>query len=318
MWSDTVMQRFPSILTAGALLVAGCGASTTASEATSRTTTPATTTATTTTPAPATTGVARAADGSTLAGVNSVAWPANVTVTVDEAAGTWRITSDGLPSHGRPSQYLVPEPGANVATVTLDILQLGGDPTVASPTTWTLPLKPVKAAAPTTLFGPVAIADSGAMINDPYEGDRKTIALEGNFVIDGVGFIDTCNGHPNPMGQYHYHGIPVCVTAEIDQPGEHSHIAGFAADGFPVYGPQDTDGAAPTDLDICSGHTGSTPEFPDGIYHYHLLEVFPYSLICLSGTQAESTKMSGMNHRGPPPGGPPAGGDQGPPSTPTP
>ncbi|MBT4407996.1 MAG: YHYH protein, partial [Euryarchaeota archaeon] len=43
-------------------------------------------------------------------------------------------------------------------------------------------------------------------------------------------------------------------------------------------------------LDVCNGHFGPTPDFPDGIYHYHSTMLngegdmgFPYFLICYHG-----------------------------------
>ena len=148
-------------------------------------------------------------------------------------------------------------------------------------------MTPTLAASPTNLFGPLAVASSGAVINDPYEGDQRTIAVEANFMIDGVGFIDDCNGHFNPMG-YHYHGIPRCITTKVDQPGAHSSLVGFAIDGFPVYGPNDTGGNEVTRLDACRGHVGPTREFPNGVHHYHLTSTFPYTTLCLSGTPAHT------------------------------
>lgn len=35
------------------------------------------------------------------------------------------------------------------------------------------------------------------------------------------------------------------------------------------------------DLDMCNGHFGPTPEYPDGIYHYHITVEFPYIPRCL-------------------------------------
>ena len=161
-----------------------------------------------------------------------------------------------------------------------DPLAPSGDPPAVG-------LNPTLADAATNLFGPVAIATSGGWINDPYEADQATIAVESNFTIDGVDFLDDCSGHFNLMG-YHDHGIRYCLTAEIDTTGQHSALLGFAADGFPVYGPQGTDGSEVADLDDCRGEFGPTPEFPDGVYHYHLTTVFPYTTLCLSGTVAES------------------------------
>lgn len=150
-----------------------------------------------------------------------------------------------------------------------------------------VPLLPEMAEEPTpTGIGLIGIAISGGLFYSPYEADGTTVALDGNFTIDGIPFIDACNGHPNPLSvQYHYHGIPFCITEWLDEEGEHSRLLGYLLDGFPVYGPQDEDGEfiAQEDLDECHGHFGATPEFPDGVYHYHLLDVVPYSVPCYSG-----------------------------------
>lgn len=36
-------------------------------------------------------------------------------------------------------------------------------------------------------------------------------------------------------------------------------------------------------LDKCNGHTGATPEFPSGTYHYHLTETYPFIQRCVYG-----------------------------------
>jgi hypothetical protein len=38
------------------------------------------------------------------------------------------------------------------------------------------------------------------------------------------------------------------------------------------------------DLDACNGHYAATPEFPDGIYHYHTTETYPFVSRCLNGS----------------------------------
>ena len=269
-------RTIPTLSAITLLGLVSCGVDTESQAATNNSTV-ATVATSATTAATGTTNMAEA--------IRSLAWGDNVTITIDEAAGTWTISGNGRPSHDLPAQYLVPKAGVDARTVTLDILEVGSTSDQEVPFTWTLPLEPELAASSTSMFGAVAVAISGGYINDPYEGDQKTIALEGNFIIDGVGFIDDCNGHFNPAG-YHYHAIPTCITAEIDEAGQHSSILGFAIDGFPVYGPQDTDGIEVTDLDQCQGHFGATPEFPEGVYHYHLTTTFPYTTLCLSGTPA--------------------------------
>jgi hypothetical protein len=123
---------------------------------------------------------------------------------------------------------------------------------------------------------------SGAVLYNPYEGDGKTVAMSSNFTITNsagitASFVDKCAGHPTPGmngtgGAYHYHGLPNCVTSQVDITAGPSHIIGIALDGFLIYGANDIDGKAVpiTALDECNGITSPTPEFPNGIYHYVL------------------------------------------------
>ena len=80
------------------------------------------------------------------------------------------------------------------------------------------------------------------------------------------------------------------------------------------------------DLDDCNGQFGTTPEFPQGIYHYYLTEEFPYISRLFRGTPDPSFQKGGPG-RGPRgPGGPGFGGppgrergpNQGPPGGPPP
>ena len=68
-----------------------------------------------------------------------------------------------------------------------------------------------------------------------------------------------------------------------------STLVGILLDGFPVYGPEEVDGSAPADLDECNGHIHATPEYPEGIYHYHITAVPPYICGCYRGTPGSST-----------------------------
>jgi len=88
-----------------------------------------------------------------------------------------------------------------------------------------------------------------------------------------INTFDQYDGHPTPMGQYHYHAEPLHLTAQHGR----NALLGFLLDGFPVYGP-DENGHTLTsaDLDQFHGHTGPTPEFPGGIYHYHVTADDPY------------------------------------------
>ena len=214
-------------------------------------------------------------------------WGDNVTLTVD--GDSLVITSNGLPDHEVLEAYGLMD-GTTTAVTTYDM-------------SVTVPLTPVYQDATTaTGMGTIGGIISGAVIFNPYEGDGTSVAVDNNFDVDGVPFLDSCNGHPLPSGDnYHYHGVPYCITDTLDTAGEHSKLLGVLLDGFPVYGAQGSDGTEPTDLDECSGHAGVTPEFPDGIYHYHLTESAPYSIDCYHGEAADS------GDGGPPDGGPPGG-----------
>ncbi|QRN93328.1 YHYH protein [Archangium violaceum] len=54
---------------------------------------------------------------------------------------------------------------------------------------------------------------------------------------------DEHNAHAQPDGAYHYHGNPHALfNEEPDEVTEESPVIGFAADGFPIYGPYIKDG----------------------------------------------------------------------------
>ena len=49
--------------------------------------------------------------------------------------------------------------------------------------------------------------------------------------------LDICPGH-SANGNYHHHSNPVCLAEQLEDNGDgHSIIYGFAADGYPIYGP---------------------------------------------------------------------------------
>ncbi len=263
---------------------------------------------------------------STLAGIEAAQWADNVTISID--GDMFNYSSNGIPNHEIPDQFLVPTTGSFTPPVTADEVA-AVDSSVAvveSPVDVDIPVNPVYSDTPTdTNLGIIGVVLSGAQLFNDYEDqDRSFVAVDDNFDIDGVAFVDSCNGHPLALladgtgnGNYHYHGVPYCITDAVDVAGEHSTILGFLLDGFPFYGPQDEDGATITsdDLDECSGHVGPTPEFPDGIYHYHLTEdQSPYTVDCYHGVVESSDDAEGGAGGGPPgeDAGAAAGGGGGP------
>ena len=110
--------------------------------------------------------------------------------------------------------------------------------------------------------------------------------------VEAEGYTtDQCGGHAAPTGHYHIHsGLYLhgdsnrtACSLPVDSCGEHSELLGWAFDGFGIYGEFSINGAVPTDLDACSGHTHDI----DGtsIYHYHLPHVdkFPWTIGCFKG-----------------------------------
>lgn len=127
--------------------------------------------------------------------------------------------------------------------------------------------------------------------------------------------VDTHNAHSQSDGTYHYHGTPNAFYHEHNN-GSPSPVIGFAADGFPIFGPYFDDngtvrkalssftlrsGQRPSgdgepggiydgafrddyeyvsgsgDLDECNGMT------VDGVYGYYITDNFPYILSCFKG-----------------------------------
>lgn len=215
----------------------------------------------------------------------SAMWAADITIEIGDE--TIDFGSDGYPEHDVLEAYGLMD-GTTVAVAD-------------SNTAFSIPIAPEYSDTVTDAgMGTIGFAISGAVYFNPYEGDGTSVALDNNFDVGGVPFLDACNGHPLPDGgTYHYHGVPYCITDDLDVAGDHSSLIGVLLDGFPVYGPNGEGGAAATDLDECSGHDGATPEFPNGVYHYHLTETAPYSVTCYHGV-VQDTGGGGMM---PPPGG---------------
>lgn len=232
--------------------------------------------------------------------VAAAKWSDNVTITINDN-DTFRYESDGLPSTYLADVYLVPDdPGMMPFSTNPDATfwDLNAEDIEASPIDTTITTLPVYSETTTdTSLGQIGVAINGARLFNDYEDMERTIvALDDNVIHDHAAFVDECNGHPLGDGTtYHYHGIPVCLTAEVDVDGEHSYMIGVLQDGFPVYANQGENGEimVNADLDECGGHFGRTPEFPDGIYHYHLTaDEAPYTIDCYHG-EVDMAQMRG-------------------------
>jgi hypothetical protein len=185
---------------------------------------------------------------------------ANVKVTVTDDA--WIVESDGLPTH-----------------------KTGTFPNTTNPNRilkqnyqFTIPRHPQKAERPTpTPFGPIGVAVNGIPFYNPYNAEGRDAVL-GPFAE----IFDSCCGHPDPMGRYHYHKFPVCVKSPFKESAEgHSPLVGYMFDGFALYGPNGDGGTPPKDLDECNGHEDAVRG-----YHYHATATYPYLIGAYRGTPA--------------------------------
>jgi YHYH protein len=134
-----------------------------------------------------------------------------------------------------------------------------------------VPASPSAATPSDTPLGPIGIATNGVVLFNQYAAGRMPLTNE-------IFSFDRYNGHPSPSNQYHYHVEPLWLTAK----GKGSFI-GVLLDGFPVYGPQEETGGAPASMDTCNGHSHATADYPQGIYHYHIVSAPPYISGCFHG-----------------------------------
>jgi hypothetical protein len=170
--------------------------------------------------------------------------------------------------------------------------------------TVSLPAHPAPAAQPACAPGAVGILLTGSVLFNALDAPgRDAVAHETQ---------DSCQGHPQEAGVYHYHSVTTCMD-DKRLPDGHSALVGYALDGFGIFGRFGEKGAAlsSSDLDACHGHTHAIPW--DGkmvvMYHYHATWDFPYTISCLRGayTMQNVRAISGppSQRRGPPGGGPP-------------
>ena len=140
-----------------------------------------------------------------------------------------------------------------------------------------LPLQPERSDVITRLpMGPIGMALNGVVFFNPFEQGGMN-AVAGYSEV----WLDSCCGHPQQTGVYHYHKYPACVKSPFRDDGrQHSPVIGFSFDGFPIYGPWEAAGVMAKDagdhsaLDLCNGHAD-----PERGYHYHVTPGrFPYVL----------------------------------------
>jgi outer membrane murein-binding lipoprotein Lpp len=178
----------------------------------------------------------------------------------------------------------------------------------------TIPRNPSLAGTPTefSLLAYNAVMLNGVVLdqlaNGCYKPDDAAADQDGN-VADGCGLLvdwrldpmgpvgfgtDSHNGHTQPGGLYHYHGNPNALF-DPEETDQGSPVIGFAADGFPIYGPHYLDPATGEMREAVSGYTlraGNRPtgdSSPGGTYDGTYIQDYEFTS---SGTLDECNGMT--------------------------
>lgn len=201
----------------------------------------------------------------------SVAWP-SAQVTFTHTGGSRIIVGNGLPTDGITTGIFPIQAGTTA-------YQYDTNPNhiMTQQLSFTLPADPVQTTTPNCVsMGQVGyMLDGVALFNALDDGGRDAVAHE---------IQDTCAGHPQMNGLYHYHGMSSCIKNE----DANSTLVGYAMDGFGIYSDRDASGKQYTsaDLDECHGTTSQITW--DGhvvaMYHYVLTHDYPYTIGCFRGT----------------------------------
>lgn len=147
-------------------------------------------------------------------------------VKIGEEGGQRVIRANGIPDHATG-----PFPGR-------------GNPNAIAPQRheWRVTLRPELAGQPTAVgMNRFGVALNGVPF-DPSAAEwwRDDRASGWQYEALGGGRnlgIDAERAHVQPTGAYHYHGVPGALVARLTEGEERMALVGWAADGFPIYGP---------------------------------------------------------------------------------
>jgi hypothetical protein len=219
-----------------------------------------------------------------------VSWP-NAKVSFKTSGSSLDVTGNGLPVGATTGSYPISSSD--------DAYSYDRNPnSIASQTVnLALPSSPKVASSPQCMGGEVGIATNGVPIFTAVDaGGRDAVAHETQ---------DSCGGHPQVSGIYHYHSGSPCLIKGSKAKG----LVGWALDGFPIFGPKDSKGSYLTnaDLDACHGRTETVRLNGRKVktYVYRVTYEFPYTAGCFKGAPAQKQVIPMTSARPPgPPGGP--------------
>ncbi len=192
-----------------------------------------------------------------------------VTISVE---GEFRlIKANGLPDH-LPGQF----PNR-------------GNPNSIEPQSYTfrVPAKPKEADKFTPLVRhPFGVAVNGVVF-DPGAAEWWNDDPSSGWTADPISGplklgLDQNNAHVQPSGAYHYHGLPTGLIAKLTGGKERMILVGWAADGFPIYGPWAYGDAKSTNSPLKKMKSswqlkkGTRPNGPGGKYDGNFVEDFEF------------------------------------------
>jgi hypothetical protein len=104
-----------------------------------------------------------------------------------------------------------------------------------------MPLYPERASEVTRIgMSPFGVILNGVAL-DPSAAEWWQDDSQSGWQYEAIGGLDLGldehRAHVQPDGSYHYHGLPLGTSLKPATDG-HSALLGYAADGFPIYGPQ--------------------------------------------------------------------------------
>ncbi|CAN5432228.1 hypothetical protein BH10BAC4_BH10BAC4_23180 [soil metagenome] len=146
--------------------------------------------------------------------------------------------------------------------------------------TYSLTASPTQLATPQCMGGESGIMTTGVALFNAFDaGGRDAGAWE---------VQDSCGGHPQKDGEYHYHTLSSCIT-DVSA----TKVIGYALDGYPITGPTVSKGNVMTtsDLDECHGIVSAIELDGKTVtsYHYVMTQDFPYSVSCFRASAPQTT-----------------------------
>lgn len=210
----------------------------------------------------------------------SVSWP-NAEFSNKVVSSTRALTGNGLPINHTTGIFPVSsnDPAyqydRNPNTISGSAIKLS------------LPANPTYLSTPQCIGGEVGVMLTGVPIYNGFDATlRDAVANE---------VQDSCEGHPQKDGHYHYHGQSDCTRKDVSV----KTVLGYALDGFPITGDTVAAGKYLTTEDLDQCHGIKSEIVVDGktktMYHYVLTRDFPYSVSCFRGKVAQK-QVSGTQN----------------------